>query len=185
MSLSADRVHQSLIAYLPNLRAFAIALCRDTDRADDLVQETMLNAWKGIDSFKQGTNLRAWLFTILRNTYFSQCRKRRREVLDDPAVYIDRLSVPPAQQGSVDARDLANALAQLSEEQREALLLVAAEGFAYEEAAVICNCPIGTIKSRVNRARHQLAELLGVNTSAEFGPEPMTQAILVRGLDRR
>jgi RNA polymerase sigma-70 factor (ECF subfamily) len=182
--LDADRICQSIIAFLPNLRAFAIALCRDTDQADDLVQETMLNAWKGIDSFKEGTNLRAWLFTILRNTYFSQCRKRRREVLDDPADYIDKLSVPPAQEGRVDARDLADALAQLPDEQREALLLVAAEGFAYEEAAIICNVPIGTIKSRVNRARHQLADRLGIGTSAEFGPEPMTRAILVRDFRR-
>ncbi len=182
--MSSDRIRQSLTAYLPNLRAFAIALCRDTDQADDLVQEAMLNAWKGIDSFKPGTNLRAWLFTILRNTYFSQCRKRRREVLDDPADYIAKLSVPPDQQGRVDARDLTTALARLTDEQREALLLVAAEGFAYEEAAVICNCPIGTIKSRVNRARHQLAQLLGVDASGDFGPEPMTRAILMRNADR-
>jgi RNA polymerase sigma-70 factor (ECF subfamily) len=173
-------VRKGLIAYLPNLRAFGIALCGDADRADDLVQETMLKAWNSIESFQEGTNLRAWLFTILRNTYFSECRRRRREVPDNDGDYVARLSVAPAQQGRMDAQDLIRALGQLTDDQREALILVGAEGFAYEEAAAICNCAVGTIKSRVNRARNRLVEILGVDTVQDFGPEPMTEAILLR-----
>ncbi len=178
--MSSETVRKGLISYLPNLRAFGIALCGDPDRADDLVQETMLKAWNSIDSFQEGTNLRAWLFTILRNTYFSECRRRRREVSDENGDYVARLSVPPPQQGRMDAQDLVKALSQLTEDQREALILVGAEGFAYEEAAEICNCAVGTIKSRVNRARTRLAEILGINTSQEFGPEPATEAVLLR-----
>jgi len=162
------------------LRAFAIALCGDADRADDLVQETMLKAWNSLDSFEEGTNLRAWLFTILRNTYFSECRRRRREVPDTDGEYVAQLCVAPAQHGRVDAQDLLKALARLTEDQREALILVGAEGFAYEEAAKICDCAVGTIKSRVNRARSRLSELLGITASQDFGPEPSTEAVLSR-----
>lgn len=178
--MNSEKVREGLVAYLPNLRAFGIALCGDADRADDLVQETMLKAWNSIDSFQEGTNLRAWLFTILRNTYFSECRRRRREVPDQDGDYVARLSVPPAQQGRMDAQDLMRALAELTDDQREALILVGAEGFAYEEAALICNCAVGTIKSRVNRARNRLVEILGIDTAQEFGPEPLTEAVLLR-----
>jgi len=173
-------VREGLVAYLPNLRAFGIALCGDADRADDLVQETMLKAWNSIGSFQEGTNMRAWLFTILRNTYFSECRRRRREVPDEDGDYVARLSVPPAQHGRMDAQDMMRALGELTDDQREALILVGAEGFAYEEAAVICNCAVGTIKSRVNRARNRLIEILGVDTAQDFGPEPLTEAVLLR-----
>ena len=178
--MSSETVRQGLLAYLPNLRAFGIALCGDADRADDLVQETMLKAWNSIESFQEGTNMRAWLFTILRNTYFSECRRRRREVPDENGDYVARLSVPPAQHGRMDAQDLMRALGELTDDQREALILVGAEGFAYEEAAVICNCAVGTIKSRVNRARNRLIEILGVDTAQDFGPEPLTEAVLLR-----
>ena len=178
--MSSEKVRTGLVAYLPNLRAFGITLCGDADRADDLVQETMLKAWNSIDSFQEGTNLRAWLFTILRNTYFSECRRRRREVPDQDGDYVARLSVPPAQQGRMDAQDLMRALGELTDDQREALILVGAEGFAYEEAAVICNCAVGTIKSRVNRARNRLVEILGIDTAKDFGPEPLTEAVLLR-----
>lgn len=178
--MSSEQVRKGLVAYLPNLRAFGIALCGDADRADDLVQETMLKAWNSIDSFQEGTNLRAWLFTILRNTYFSECRRRRREVPDQDGDYVARLSVPPAQQGRMDAQDLMRALGELTDDQREALILVGAEGFAYEEAAIICNCAVGTIKSRVNRARNRLVEILGIDTAHDFGPEPLTEAVLLR-----
>lgn len=178
--MSSEAVRQGLVSYLPNLRAFAIALCGDTDRADDLVQETMLKAWHSIDSFKEGTNLRAWLFTILRNTYFSECRRRRREVSDTDGEYTAKLCVAPAQQGNLDAKDVIKALGMLSEDQREALILVGAEGFAYEEAATICGCAVGTIKSRVNRARTRITEILGVENAQEFGPEPLTEAVLSR-----
>ena len=178
--MSSHHVREGLVAYLPNLRAFGIALCGDADRADDLVQETMLKAWNSIGSFQEGTNMRAWLFTILRNTYFSECRRRRREVPDEDGDYVARLSVPPAQHGRMDAQDMMRALGELTDDQREALILVGAEGFAYEEAAVICNCAVGTIKSRVNRARNRLIEILGVDTAQDFGPEPLTEAVLLR-----
>lgn len=178
--MSSQAVRQGLISFLPNLRAFAIALCGDADRADDLVQDTMLKAWNSLDTFEEGTNLRAWLFTILRNTYFSECRRRRREVPDNDGEYVAQLCVPPSQHGRVDAQDLLKALARLTDDQREALILVGAEGFAYEEAATICDCAVGTIKSRVNRARNRLADILGVEAAQDFGPEPTTEAVLLR-----
>ena len=178
--MSSEAVRQGLINFLPNLRAFAIALCGDSDRADDLVQDTMLKAWNSLDTFQEGTNLRAWLFTILRNTYFSECRRRRREVPDEGGDYVAQLCVPPSQHGAVDAQDVLKALGQLTDDQREALILVGAEGFAYEEAAEICECAVGTIKSRVNRARNRLSELLGIDAAEDFGPEPMTEAVLLR-----
>lgn len=178
--MSSEAVRQGLISFLPNLRAFGIALCGDADRADDLVQDTMLKAWNSLDTFQEGTNLRAWLFTILRNTYFSDCRRRRREVQDDDGEYTAQLCVPPSQHGAVDAQDMLKALGRLTDDQREALILVGAEGFAYEEAAAICNCAVGTIKSRVNRARTRLSELLGIDAAQDFGPEPTTEAVLLR-----
>jgi RNA polymerase sigma-70 factor (ECF subfamily) len=168
------------LGLIPNLRAFAVSLCGDVERADDLVQETLLKAWNHLDSFEQGTNLRAWLFTILRNTYFSECRKRRREVDDRDGAKAADLAVHPDQQGHLDMRDFRLALNQLPPDQREALILVGAAGFSYEEAAAISNCAVGTIKSRVNRARAKLSELLCITSSGEFGPDPATEAIVTR-----
>jgi RNA polymerase sigma-70 factor (ECF subfamily) len=135
-------------------------LCGNRDRADDLVQETLVKAWNHLDSFEQGTNLKAWLFTILRNAYFSELRKSKREVADSDGALAARLSVPAEQQGHLELMDLNNALAQLPPDQREALILVGAEGFSYEDAATISGCAVGTVKSRVNRARAKVSELL-------------------------
>ena len=145
-----------------SLRAFAVSLCGDKERADDLVQETLFKAWNHLDSFEEGTNLKAWLFTILRNTYFSERRKRRREIEDADGAYAARLSTQPAQHGHMDMQDFRAALARLPDDQREALVLVGAAGFSYEEAAEISGCAVGTIKSRVNRARSRLASMLGL-----------------------
>jgi RNA polymerase sigma-70 factor (ECF subfamily) len=145
-----------------SLRAFGVSLCGDKERADDLVQETLFKAWNHLDSFKEGTNLKAWLFTILRNTYFSERRKRRREVEDTDGSYAARLSTHPAQHGHMEMQDFRAALVQLPDDQREALILVGAAGFSYEEAAEISGCAVGTIKSRVNRARNRLAGMLGL-----------------------
>ena len=145
-----------------SLRAFGVSLCGDKDRADDLVQETLFKAWNHLDSFKEGTNLKAWLFTILRNTYFSERRKRRREVEDADGSYAARLATQPAQHGHMDMQDFRAALIRLPDDQREALILVGAAGFSYEEAADISGCAVGTIKSRVNRARNRLAGMLGL-----------------------
>jgi RNA polymerase sigma-70 factor (ECF subfamily) len=158
------KLKADLIASIPRLRAFGVALCGSTDRADDLVQETLVKAWANLGSFAEGSNLRAWLFTILRNAYFSQYRKRRREVPDTDGVFSGRLIATPVQIAHMDLLDLRMALAQLPADQREALILIGAAGHSYEEAAMICGCAIGTIKSRVNRARRRLTELLSVES---------------------
>jgi RNA polymerase sigma-70 factor (ECF subfamily) len=160
-----------LIAMMPKLRAFAFSLCGQHERADDLVQETLLKAWSHLDRYQEGTNLRAWLFTILRNTFFSEMRKRRREVEDANGKQAENLSVAPAQQGHVDMQDLRKALDLLPPHQREAVVLVGAAGMSYEEAAEIAKCAVGTIKSRVNRARVKLGELFGVDGAAVFGAD--------------
>ena len=151
---------EELIAQTANLRAFARSLVHDPSRADDLVQETILKAWTNLDSFQKGTNMRAWLFTILRNTFYSDLRKHRREVEDVEGRYAARVSEKPAQHGVMEMRDFEAAFKTLPPDQREALTLVGASGLSYEEAAEICGCAIGTVKSRVNRARGKLAELL-------------------------
>lgn len=149
-----------MLALLPTLRAFAFSLCGNFDRADDLVQETVLKAWQHLDKFEEGTNLRAWLLTILRNSYFSELRKKRREVEDVDGKASASLSVAPAQQGHLDMQDFRTALATLPADQREALVLVGAVGMSYDEAAAVAQCAVGTIKSRVNRARARLSDML-------------------------
>lgn len=173
-------VKQAMLRLIPNLRAFAVSLCGDIERADDLVQETLLKAWDHLDSFQEGTNLRAWLFTILRNTYFSHLRKRHREVQDVDGAAAATLASAPEQNGHMQMQDFKRALAVLSEDQREALLLVGAEGFSYEEAAEITGSAIGTVKSRVNRARARLAELMSLGPTNEIGTEHDVSAALVR-----
>lgn len=158
---------QDLIREMPNLRAFAVSLCGSASMADDLVQETLLRAWSKWDKFQPGTSLRAWLFTILRNIYYSNCRKSVREVQDSDNTYAQRLVVPGDQESHVDLEDFRKALKKLPIEQREVLILVGASGVSYEEAAAICGVEIGTIKSRLSRARTQLVALLGWDARAE------------------
>src|ERR1700684_1310266 len=146
-------IRDQVLSTVPSLRAFAISLCGHVDRADDLVQETMLRALAHIDSFQPGTNMPAWLFTILRNLFRSEYRKRRREVEDADGGYAERLKSPPEQLGAVEFEEFCEALAKLPPEQREALILVGAAGFEYGDAAAIAGCAIGTVKSRVSRAR--------------------------------
>lgn len=156
----SDEFSKALIAAIPGLRAFGISLTSSAERADDLVQETMLKAWKSFESFEQGSNMRAWLYTILRNEFYTQLRKRKREVEDADGVFAARLSVSGGQESHLDMEDMRAALSQLPPDQREAIILVGASGFSYEEAAQICFVAVGTIKSRVSRARTRLAELL-------------------------
>ncbi len=170
-------LRDSLVAEMSSLRAFGVSLCGDKERADDLVQETLFKAWNHLDSFHEGTNLKAWLFTILRNTYFSERRKRRREVEDTDGSYAAQLATPPEQPGHMDMQDFRAVLARLPDDQREALILVGAAGFSYEEAAQISGCPVGTIKSRVNRARVRLAEMLGLAADVDFAPAAATPVI--------
>ena len=170
-----------MLAEVPKLRAFAISLSRSVDRADDLVQETLLRAIANITSFQPGTNMSAWLFTILRNIFRSEYRKRCREVEDADGYYADSLKSAPEQHGRVEFEELRVALATLPPSQREAVLLVGASGFSYEEAAAICKTAVGTIKSRVNRARTRLSELLSIDSAEGFGPDCTTRAILTAG----
>ncbi|WP_224816401.1 RNA polymerase sigma factor [Hasllibacter sp. MH4015] len=149
-----------IVEHLQSLRAFARSLSRNAATADDLVQDTVLKAWSNIDKFQPGTNMRAWLFTILRNTFYSMRRKRSREVADVDGEMAGRLSEKPAHDGHLVMKDFAAAFAQLPDEQREALLLVGASGFSYEEAADMCGCAVGTIKSRANRGRKRLSEIM-------------------------
>jgi RNA polymerase sigma-70 factor (ECF subfamily) len=171
-------VRDAVLAAVPSLRAFAISLSGNVDRADDLVQETLLRALANIDSFQPGSNMPAWLFTILRNLFRSEYRKRRREVEDADGSYAQSLKSQPEQSGHIEFQEFRQALAKLPPDQREALILVGASGFSYEEAADICGCAVGTIKSRVNRARARLADMLSIESMEDFGPDVATRAIL-------
>ncbi|MCK6453528.1 MAG: sigma-70 family RNA polymerase sigma factor [Alphaproteobacteria bacterium] len=148
---------QRLVELLPDLRSFARSLVRDPEQADDLVQETLLRALSALDTFKEGTNLGAWTFTILRNHFYSQWRKQRRvdvgPISDD---IMPREHAGTAQEARLQLRDLKNAFWRLPPEQREALVLVAMRGLKYEDAAAICGCAVGTMKARVSRARAKL-----------------------------
>ncbi|WP_404403004.1 sigma-70 family RNA polymerase sigma factor [Pelagibacterium halotolerans] len=167
-----------LLAVIPNLRAFAISLVGTADKADDLVQETLVRAWDKRDSFTPGTNLKGWLFTILRNEFYSQMRKRKREVSDPEGALAEKLSVHPEQVGRLDMDDFKKAIRTLPDDQREALILVGASGFSYEEAAEICGCAVGTIKSRVSRARSQLSKILKLEGDGEYGPDAVAVGVM-------
>ena len=154
-------IHDVMLQSIPDLRAFAISLSGKIDRADDLVQETLLRAIANISSFQPGTNMSAWLTTILHNLFVSDYRKRRYEVQDTDGLHFDSLIAPPEQHSRLEFDEFCGALASLPPDYREALLLVGACGFSYKEAAAICETAVGTIKSRVNRARTHLSILLG------------------------
>ncbi len=172
-----------LVTHLGVLRAFALNLTRNDASADDLVQDTVVKAWKNIDRFEEGTNMRAWLYTILRNTFYSNYRKRRREVQDSEGHFAATLSVKPDHDGRLAMDDFMVAFNQLRDEQREALTLVGASGFAYHEAAEMCGVATGTMKSRVNRARARLAELLQLNAEETLDmTDKGTFAVITSGL---
>src|SRR5450631_4717057 len=173
-----ESVRKAVLGAVPSLRAFAISLCGNVDRADDLVQETLLRALANIDSFQPGSNLPAWLFTILRNLFRSDYRKRRREVEDAEGNYAKTLKTQPAQTAHLEFEEFRVALDKLPQDQREALILVGASGFSYEDAATICGCAVGTIKSRVNRARSKLAAMLYVDGAEDFGPDETVRAVM-------
>ncbi len=154
----------ALTAALPALQAFAQSLAGHPGRADDLVQETVLKAWANQERFVPGTNLKAWLFTILRNHFLSERRKHRREVEDVDGVMAGRLVVLAAQEHGADLQMVLSHIARLPAPQREALLLVGAQGLTYEAAAEVMGCQTGTVKSRVSRARAYLMEQIGTTS---------------------
>lgn len=151
---------RELTDVVPHLRAFARGLCGRPDMADDLVQETMLKAWAAQARFEPGTSMRAWTFVILRNAYLTDMRRNRFRGEYDEGVAERILTAPAGQEEPIHLSDMHRALLTLPPERREALLLVGAGGFSYEEAAKICGCAIGTIKSRVGRARATLTSML-------------------------
>ncbi len=168
-----------LLGAIPALRAFAFSLTYDLDRSDDLVQDTLVRAWTKAASFRRGTNLTAWLFTILRNLFYSEQRKRKREVEDADGVHAARLASLPEQEVRMEMAQFQEALNLLPHSQREALILVGAQSFTYEEAAEICGVAVGTIKSRVSRARVRLIEALGMVGTGDIGADGATRAALV------
>lgn len=140
-----------------------------------------MKAWAKQDSFQMGTNIKAWLFTILRNEFYSQMRKRGREVQDTDGAFTERLSVHPSQYGVLDMADFKKALDTLPPDQREAIILIGASGFSYEEAAEICHCAVGTMKSRVSRARTRLQDVLQISGEADFGPDAVSAQVTTTG----
>jgi len=176
-----------LLELIPFLRAFARSLCGNPETADDLAQETLVKAWQARASFSPGTNLKAWLFTILRNQFYSDRRRAWRQAPWDEE-QAERIPGSGGEQGwAADLSDTVRALATLSDEQREALILVGAGGFSYEDAARICNCAVGTVKSRVARARKSLLDILEGTESlppAPHKPEGDAANEIMAELDR-
>ncbi len=171
-----------IVAQMPFLRAFAISLSGSYSLADDLVQDALIKAWSHMDSFERGTNLRAWLVTILRNTYFTQYRKRAREVQDSDGAIAEQVPVKADQESKAAVSDVQKALDRLPPEHREILLLIGVTELSYEEAAVVCNIAVGTVKSRLNRARAKLAEELGLNSPHDIGGDEAPSGVdAVRG----
>ena len=176
--MSAPDPREAIIDHLPAMRAFAISLTRNATLADDVVQDAVVKAWSRFDQFEAGTNLRAWLFTILRNALYSYHRKHRREVSDSDGTFAGRLAVKPDHNGRLMLRDVMAAFETLPVEQREVLLLIGAAGFSYEEAAGMCGVSLGTVKSRMARGRQALYALLGADWCEGGLDEVETLAVL-------
>jgi RNA polymerase sigma-70 factor (ECF subfamily) len=169
---AASALHEDIIAQVPNLLGFARSLTRSADQAEDLVQETMLKALSNLDKFRVGTNLRAWLFTILRNQFYSTKRKGKWEVEDVEGKQAARLVQIPDQEPHIAFIEFRRAFEALPADQREALVLVGVSGFSYEEAAETCGCAVGTIKSRVSRGRSRLARELDIEKGTPIAIDP-------------
>lgn len=173
-------LHAEMLSLIPKLRSFAVSLSHDRDQAEDLIQETLLSACRNIDRFQPGTNMVAWLFTILRNHFYSEYRRRRRDVQDVEGGYTKSLVVQPEQIIHTESEELWAALDRLPKNMRDILLLVGVGGASYAEAARICGCATGTAKSRVHRARMRLAEMLSIESPADFAGDPSLQAVMAR-----
>lgn len=178
---SDDEFRDAMLDAIPHLRAFARALARDIVLADDLVQDTIVNALSHRDQFRPGTNLRGWLIIILRNIFFNE-RRRSRHKFEIAVEYLpDVASVRGSQDARIELRDFNRAFARLPAAQREALMLVGASGFSYEEAAELVGCPVGTLKSRVSRARADLQQAMdgagSLQVSATVRSTPRVKAV--------
>lgn len=180
---SPDQTFMSeLTALIPNMRAFARSLCGDATEADDLAQEALAKAWAHRDSFEPGTNMKAWAFMIVRNQFYSEKRRSWRRQPLDPEVAERTLIAVTNPTGTLELDEVRRALAQLPDDQREALILIGAGGLSYEEAAEITNVAIGTVKSRVSRARDRLAAILyeGAYAHDDVTPSNAMAAILAQ-----
>jgi RNA polymerase sigma-70 factor (ECF subfamily) len=171
-----------MLRSIPTLRRFARSLTGDADRAEDLVQDTLLRGVANIHSFQPGTNLEAWLMVILRNSFLSQIRAFRKEAVYQISVRDEPIASHANQFGTIQFRELQKALENLPKNHRKALLLVFGYGYSYAEAATMCACPAGTIKSRANRARLRLRELMRADSAAEFGPDKGDLAVVAAAL---
>jgi RNA polymerase sigma factor (sigma-70 family) len=174
---ASDAFGKGLLSSVPSLRAFALSLTHNPSQADDLVQDTLVKGWQHRGRFEPGTNLNAWLFTILRNVFYSNYRKKGREVEDSEGVHASKLASYPNQGQSLDVEDMREALKRLPPVQASALVQVAVEGMTYEQVAVREGVAVGTIKSRVSRAREKLAELLGYDET-DIGGERAYKGIV-------
>ena len=184
VSLSDPEFKKQLAVVIPHLRAFGRSLSGSRDLADDLVQETLLKAWAARKRFQAGTNMRAWTFIILRNLYLSQMRRARFKGEWDEITASKILAAPASQDRHIELGDMQRALMHLPQPQREALILVGAGGFAYEEAAEICGCAVGTIKSRVGRARAALTTMIEEGTIPDRAiGDPIAHRAILQELD--
>lgn len=165
-------LHDEMLALAPKLRAYAMALTRaGWSDAEDLVQETLMRAWQFRHTFVPGTNLKAWLFRILRNAYLAS-QAQLRTIPDFDGVLTSRAALEPDQEWRLQFGELLDALAKLPQPSREALLLVVGSGLTYEQAAEVCDCSVGTIKSRISRARERLLELVDADSGRAYSPPP-------------
>jgi len=169
MSLQPS-VHDAMLGAVPQLRAFAMKLCRNVDQADDLVQETIARGCRNIALFEPGTNMVAWLTTILRNHFLSECRRASYRLSDAIEDHVETLSIPAAQFASAEAQQLRAALAELPQPERVALVMVLGAGYEYEEGARALRCPTGTVKSRVSRGRRKILSRLAGDAGATSVP---------------
>lgn len=172
--LPASEFKREMAEAIPYMRAFARSLAGNDSAADDLTQDALMKAWGARQRFRAGSNFRAWIFTIVRNQFYSNCRRSWRQVAWDQEQADRTLTGPSSMNGVLELDETRRALLELPNDQREAIILVGAGGFSYEEAANICGCAVGTVKSRVSRARAALAAIL------ESGPRQRSATDKVR-----
>jgi RNA polymerase sigma-70 factor (ECF subfamily) len=177
---ASPEFRSALVDSIPHLRAFARSLTRNRDRADDLVHDAAVRALAAADQFTPGTNFKAWIFTILRNLYYNEGRKDHSRNVPFDETTVTEHAIPATQEAALEFCDFRRAFWQLGEDHREVLMLVGASGLSYEEAAKICDCAVGTIKSRVSRARQELTRLLSEDmleiSRAESAPIAQAEA---------